>query len=154
MSQKVVYAVIQMVNAVIQNNNKKNYNDDAFLYLQDYCYLKHIYTNDLNETYDMVYEWRELLEKYRTEKGGCERILMTEGSAQLDKIIPCYGNGHRNGSQIPFNFYFMVNTNKMSKAADYKFLIESYLKRIPVGYEANWVVRTQTFNSEIDAYLF
>lgn len=44
---------------------------------KDYCYLKHIYTYDQNETYDMV-EWRELLDKSREQNGGEQRISMTE----------------------------------------------------------------------------
>lgn len=35
--------------------------------------LNHIYTFNLDETYDMVYQWRELLDSYTTEKGGDTR---------------------------------------------------------------------------------
>lgn len=107
----------------------------------DHCYLNHIYTNDLDEDYDMVYQWREVLEKYRKENGGIERILMTEGSGKLEKIIQAYGDGKRNGSQIPFNFYFMLSINGGSKASDYKNVIANYLSKIPAGYRPNWVVR-------------
>lgn len=96
---------------------------------------------DLDEDYDLVYQWREVLEKYRKENGGVERILMTEGSGRLEKIIQAYGDGKRNGAQIPFNFYFMGNINKNSKASVYDNLIKTYLGKIPAGYQANWVVR-------------
>lgn len=105
-----------------------------------YCYLKHIYTYDQEETYGMVYEWRELLERYRSENGGDALILMTEAYSDLDKIVRYYGDGQRNGSQIPFNFFLLANTNKYSLANDYQHYIEDFLKSVPKGSEANWVV--------------
>lgn len=36
----------------------------------DYQYLRHIYTTDQNETFELVYEWREYLDQYVKEKGG------------------------------------------------------------------------------------
>lgn len=39
----------------------------------DYCYLSHIYTQDQPETYDMVYQWRELIDNYNEEHGGDPR---------------------------------------------------------------------------------
>jgi alpha-glucosidase len=35
----------------------------------DYGYLKHVYTADQNETFDLVYEWREFLDNYVKENG-------------------------------------------------------------------------------------
>lgn len=34
------------------------------------CYLTHIYTKDLPETYNLVYDWRELLDNYTKTHGG------------------------------------------------------------------------------------
>lgn len=107
----------------------------------DYCYLDHVYTYDLNETYDMVYQWRELLEKNHRDNGGDMPVLMTEAYSGLDGIIRYYGDGKRKGAHIPFNFYLLSNTNKHSKAAVYKKLIEEFLSKVPAGSEANWVVR-------------
>lgn len=36
----------------------------------DYGHLKHIYTTDQNETFELAYEWRELLDNYVKENGG------------------------------------------------------------------------------------
>jgi alpha-glucosidase len=36
------------------------------------CYYNHIYTKDLQETYDLVYDWREMLENYTKTNGGGE----------------------------------------------------------------------------------
>lgn len=103
------------------------------------CYLKHIYTRDFDEVYDTLYEWQELLEQFRRENGGVERILMTQGSSEIDSIIRYYGDGKRNGSRIPFNFHLM-SVNRASKATEYKKLIDDFLSKVPAGYEANWVV--------------
>lgn len=106
----------------------------------DPCYLKHIYTYDQNETYGVVYEWRELLENYRKENGGDQLILMTEAYSNLEHIIRYYGDGVRNGSQIPFNFHLLPHVNKTSSASEFKRLIEEFLDGVPAGSEANWVV--------------
>jgi alpha-glucosidase len=34
------------------------------------CYLSHIYTKDLDETYELVYDWRDLLDNYTKINGG------------------------------------------------------------------------------------
>lgn len=105
-----------------------------------HCYLKHIYTYDQNETYDIVYEWRELLDKYREENGGDQRILMTEAYSELPYLVRYYGDGKRNGSQIPFNFYLLSNVNGTSNASTFKKYIEEFLNAVPADSEANWVL--------------
>ena len=111
----------------------------------DFCYLKHIYTNNLNESFQLVFGWREFLENYRKENGGDARVLMTEPNDELDGILRHYGDGKRNGSHIPFNFYLLGIATKKSKAADYKFYIENYMSKVPAGAEPNWVVRWCSF---------
>lgn len=108
--------------------------------LDGFCYLKHIYTRDFDEVYDTLYQWQELLEQYRKDNGGVERVFMVQGSDAIDSFIRYYGDGKRNGSRIPFNFHLMSKVNKTTKAAEYKTLIDEFLSKVPVGYEANWVV--------------
>lgn len=88
----------------------------------------------------MVYQWRELLDENHRENGGPLPVLMTEAYSELDKIIRYYGDGKRKGAHIPFNFHLLANTNKHSKAAVYKDLVEKFLSKVPTGSEANWVV--------------
>lgn len=106
----------------------------------DYCYLDHLYTTDLNETFDMVYQWRETLEDFRKEHGGDARILMTEAYTTFENYFRYYGDGKRNGSHIPFNFYLLQNTNRSTTAEQYSNLIGNFLSHVPAGSEANWVV--------------
>lgn len=103
---------------------------------QSHCFLSHIYTKDQDETYDMAYQWRAVLDEF----GGDKRIMMTEAYSTLENIQRYYGDGIRNGSQIPFNFHLLTQTYKDSKATVYKRLIDEWLKNMPKDVEANWVV--------------
>lgn len=40
----------------------------------EHAYLKHIYTTDLPETYDMIYQWRQFIDEYSQQKGGDARL--------------------------------------------------------------------------------
>lgn len=39
----------------------------------NYGYLNHIFTQDMNETVDMVYQWRETLDTFKETNGGDTR---------------------------------------------------------------------------------
>ncbi|XP_058832024.1 maltase 2-like isoform X2 [Topomyia yanbarensis] len=104
-------------------------------------YLNHIYTQDLPETVDMVYQWRELLDNYKKQKGGDTRVLMTEAWSSLD-IVSTYfqDQNKRQGSQMPFNFQLIMRLDQNSKAADFKTVIDSWIKTVPSGHVPNWVL--------------
>ena len=69
------------------------------------CYLKHIYTMDQPETYDMVYQWRDLLDAYTKQHKTETKILMTEAYTSLKQNQLFYGDDSgRRGSQVIFNF--------------------------------------------------
>lgn len=107
------------------------------------CYHEHIYTRDQPETYELVYEWRELLENYTKTHGGSSKILMTEAYATLDRELLYYGNSEgRKGSQIPFNFEIISYINANSTPAEWKSAIDSWLINMPKDelYVANWLV--------------
>ena len=103
----------------------------------DYEYLDHIYTKDLSETYDVVYDWRDVLNEY-IEKQGEYKIMMTEAYTDLDLMIKYYGDGKRNGS-IPFNFSFLQDVTNHSNARDIKTAIDKWMLYKPVDEPANWV---------------
>ncbi|XP_005186321.2 maltase A3 isoform X1 [Musca domestica] len=107
---------------------------------EDYEYFQHIYTTNQPETIDMVYQLRQVLEEMDQELGGDDRIIMTEAYAPLDVIMQYYGNGTHDGAQIPFNFQLISNLNKNSNAYHYNELINIWLKAMPEGKTANWVL--------------
>lgn len=39
----------------------------------DWKSLKHIYTSDVQATLDVIYDWRDFMDKYSAENGGDER---------------------------------------------------------------------------------
>lgn len=106
----------------------------------DYCYTQHIYTQDQEETFDMIYQWRALMDEFAFTHDNITKVIMTEAYTSLDNMIRFYGDGHRSGSNVPFNFEVISNVNKDSTAKDYKLRIDNWLTRVPAGKHANWVV--------------
>ncbi|XP_045524287.1 maltase A1-like [Pieris brassicae] len=103
----------------------------------DYNYLKHIYTKDQDETYSVIYDWREVLDEY-TIKDQEYKIMITEAYTDLEHLMRYYGDGKRNGS-IPFNFSLLENIRKDSDAVAIKRIIDQWMENMPVGRTANWV---------------
>ncbi|XP_041976071.1 maltase A1-like [Aricia agestis] len=103
----------------------------------DYDHYNHIYTSDLDETYDVVYDWRDLLDKY-IHTHGEYKMMMTEAYADVHSMIRYYGTDTRNGS-IPFNFSFLGEITKSSTAWDIKTAIDKWMTHMPTGKTANWV---------------
>lgn len=114
------------------SNNSNNPND--------YSYLNHIHTTDQNETFELVYEWREFLDNYKATNGGDTKILMTESYSAIEMVIRYYADGNREGAQLPFNFELMKQLNSESNAHDVVKAIYSWLDAMPEGHFTNWVV--------------
>lgn len=107
---------------------------------EDYEYYQHIYTTNQPETVDMIYQFRQVLEEMDEELGGDDHIIMTEAYAPLEVIMQYYGNATHQGAQIPFNFQLISNVKKDSDAYYYDELINTWLRNMPEGKTANWVV--------------
>lgn len=107
-----------------------------------YDYTDHHYTRDLDETYDMVYQWRKVLDDWKAEHGGDTRIMMTEANTNLTFVGKFYGShdGKRNGSHMPFNFELIMSLSETSSAHDFKRVIEECLSIVPEGQQMNWVI--------------
>lgn len=104
----------------------------------DYEYHDHIYTKDQDETYDMVYQWREVFDEYK-EKDGLTRVMMTEAWASAEQTARYFGENGREGSHMPFNFGLM-DVNGDSTANEIKYTIDRFLTYKPLDKCANWVV--------------
>uniref|UniRef100_A0A2A4JCN0 alpha-glucosidase n=1 Tax=Heliothis virescens TaxID=7102 RepID=A0A2A4JCN0_HELVI len=107
------------------------------LSLDDYDYLSHIYTRDQNETYDLIYDWRAVLDEYTT-KHNESKIMMTEAYTKLPRMMRYYGDKTRNGS-IPFNFLYLGELHNKSNAREIKTVIDKWMAYMPAGKVANWV---------------
>ncbi|KAJ0182097.1 hypothetical protein K1T71_002819 [Dendrolimus kikuchii] len=104
----------------------------------DYDYLDHIYTKDRDETFDMVYQWREVFDEY-SEKDGLTRVMMTEAYSSPQLTMRYFGEGDRNGAQMPFNFVLISDVDGSSSAAEIKYALDKFLTFKPVDKLANWV---------------
>ncbi|XP_063702269.1 alpha-glucosidase-like [Culicoides brevitarsis] len=108
-----------------------------------YDYLEHIYTKDQNETYDVVYEWRDYLEKYTKDNNLTDdKILMTEAYASIGDTMRYYESkdGKRKGAHMPFNFELIYALQDDPKAPRIKEGIENWLKNMPTGHTPSWVI--------------
>uniref|UniRef100_B8RIZ0 alpha-glucosidase n=1 Tax=Culex tarsalis TaxID=7177 RepID=B8RIZ0_CULTA len=103
------------------------------------AYLIHDQTMDQPETYDMIYQWRAVLDEY-TAKDGQSRIMMTEGYTSIPYVMKFFGDGERNGAQIPFNFQMISNLRKTSNATDFARYANLWLDNLPAGRRSNWVL--------------
>lgn len=105
------------------------------------AYLNHVYTQDLPETVDMVYQWRQVLDDYMMQNGGDTRVLMTEAWSNLSVVSTYFHDANgRKGSHMPFNFQLIMRLDQNSKAADYKTVIDSWLDTVPNAHAPNWVL--------------
>ncbi|XP_053671111.1 maltase 1-like [Anopheles nili] len=108
---------------------------------EDTNYLRHIYTQDLPETVEMVYEWRALIDKYQQEHGGETRVIMTEAYSSLDVIKTYYHSTNGTlGSHMPFNFRLITEVDQNSKASDIVKVVQDWMSILPAGQVPNWVL--------------
>ncbi|CAH0558803.1 unnamed protein product [Brassicogethes aeneus] len=104
--------------------------------------LQHTKTLDLNETLDMIYQFRELIDEYNKNHTEDTRVIMTEAYTDFDKTLLYYGlkDGSRLGAHFTFNFDFIQSLSKNSSATDIKNIIENWFENLPEIYTYNWVV--------------
>ncbi|XP_013201279.2 maltase A1 [Amyelois transitella] len=117
----------------------------------DYSYLDHVYTQDLDETYEMVYQWREVLEEYKA-RDGLSRVMMTEAYSSPQNTMRYFGNGDREGAQMPFNFNLITDVNGDSTAAEIKYALDKFLTFKPIDKLANWVAGNHDNNRVASRY--
>ncbi|XP_063990420.1 alpha-glucosidase-like [Diachasmimorpha longicaudata] len=101
----------------------------------NYGYLNHIYTKDQPECYELIQEWRKLLDEYKAN-GGEERVMILEAYTDINLTMKYY----ESGGSFPFNFGFIQRLNANSSPADVKVVIDEWMTRMPEGHIANWVI--------------
>lgn len=94
-----------------------------------------------DETYEMVGEWRRLIDDYTMEKGGTTRVIFVEAFATIENTMRYYIDDEGNPrANFPFNFMLLEKLNADSTARDFKNIIDTWLSNVPVGATSNWVV--------------
>lgn len=94
------------------------------------------------ETFDMVYQWRQLLDDYTAKNGGDARIFMTEAYSDINHTMLYYGtpDGKTLGAHFTFNFYLITDINITSTAQNIADTLTKWLDAIPEIYTSNWVL--------------
>ncbi|KAK7794169.1 hypothetical protein R5R35_005369 [Gryllus longicercus] len=105
----------------------------------DEKYLKHIYTQNLPETMDMLTQWRAVLDEY-TAKDGETRVMLAEVYAPLLTTFEYFGTQEKPGAHLPFNFQFIQYLTNSSSAQDLVDLALQWQNGIPSWATSNWVV--------------
>lgn len=105
-------------------------------------YTLHYYTADLPEVYDMVFKFRQLMDDFKKQHRGQDRILMTEAYVN-STTYPKYfksDDGKQIGSQMPFNFDLIMELTRDSTATHLKNVIDNKISSVPAGTRLNWVI--------------
>ncbi|KAJ8680493.1 hypothetical protein QAD02_016280 [Eretmocerus hayati] len=103
---------------------------------QNYPDLDHIYTKDDPRTYELIKSWRTLMDKWSDEHNEDEKVILTEAYTALENTTKYY----QYGSNVPFNFNFIMSIDNKSSPNDFKKNIEEWMNHMPKGEVANWVV--------------
>lgn len=101
-----------------------------------YAYTHHHYTKDLDEMFEMTGQWRKVLDEFKEQNGGEDRIMMTEAYVNSTFINKFFNYG----SHMPFNFALITDLNGGSTAHDVKRVIDEQLSAVPDGKYTNWVI--------------
>ncbi|XP_050298023.1 maltase 2-like [Anthonomus grandis grandis] len=105
--------------------------------------LDHIYTINQNETIDMIYQFREVLDEFSAQNKSYNRIMMTEVYATPNISMRYYINEDhtRRGAHFSFNFWtFILTLNKDFNAFQLAESIQSWQAELPIGCTSNWVL--------------
>lgn len=107
-----------------------------------YEHFDHIHSRDLPESYQVVYNWRDLLDRYAETNGEDTKVLMTEAYASIENTMLWYGSadGTRKGAHIPFNFVLISDLEAGFNGNTLRDMINVWLENMPEGANANWVV--------------
>ncbi|XP_015111692.1 maltase 1 [Diachasma alloeum] len=101
-------------------------------------YLLHDYTQDLDETYQLVGSWRKVLDDYANSTNSDEKVMMTEAYTSLKNATKYYDFG----AHVPFNFRFITDINRSSNPTQVKGVIDTWMAETALrkGAVANWVM--------------
>ncbi|XP_025411858.1 maltase 2-like [Sipha flava] len=99
----------------------------------------HIYTMDLSETYDMINQFRDVIEEYN-QKDGTTRVLIIGAYTSNNITTTHYSNDTDPGTHLPFNFGLIDKLNDESNAANFSNAVYSWLDNIQLGIWPIWVI--------------
>uniref|UniRef100_A0A182P5V8 alpha-glucosidase n=1 Tax=Anopheles epiroticus TaxID=199890 RepID=A0A182P5V8_9DIPT len=126
----------QSVNGVYPDEEKSGETDDP----DNPTYLVHTHTQNLNETFDMIYQWRKVVDDHKKQKQTEDIVLMAEAYTPLLNIIRLFGDENSDGAHIPFNFEVLSNTFRDTTGKQFYGYINRWLDVVPPNRYSNWVL--------------
>jgi alpha-glucosidase len=96
-----------------------------------YDNLKHTHTKDRPESYEFIYDVREMMDKFvASTEDKVTRLMMTEAYAPISEQVKWYGaNETRLGAHFPFNFALITAVDDDSDAANFSNVIDSWVEK-------------------------
>ncbi|CAH0393041.1 unnamed protein product [Bemisia tabaci] len=105
----------------------------------DVEFLTHIHTRDQPGTYDIIKQFRKLLDDY-SAKTGTVKFMATEAYSNLTNTMKYYGDTYYPGAHFTFNFGPITGLSAQSNAKKFKEVIENWYRYLPEGKWSNWVL--------------
>ncbi|XP_063906047.1 maltase 2-like isoform X1 [Zophobas morio] len=104
--------------------------------------LDHVHTKDQPETYELMHQWRQLLDSYSEKNRGHARILMSEAYTTIENTMRYFGtrDGTKLGAHFTFNFFLVGDATAGASAHDIVVSINKWLDNIPPIYTSSWVL--------------
>lgn len=105
--------------------------------------INHLFTKDQPESYDLVYDWRDMMDRDSFLKGLDPRLMMTEAyTDKFEDTFKWFGDTKKGriGSQVAFNFVLVADLTAESKAVDFVAKITKWIEAVPKGAQPNWVL--------------
>uniref|UniRef100_A0A1I8IUF0 Aamy domain-containing protein n=1 Tax=Macrostomum lignano TaxID=282301 RepID=A0A1I8IUF0_9PLAT len=117
----------------------------------DHNYLRHDFTTDYNETYDVMAEWRLVLDEVAGATGR-RRLLVAEAYSDLPALMRYYSWRGKALADFPFNFGLLTasgterggggggGSGRFCNAACLRTAAQRFLNAAPEGAWPNWVL--------------
>ena len=105
----------------------------------DYNFLDHIYTFNLEGVYDMIGQFNEVIGEFEAVDG-FDRVVMVEALSEdlsVEDLMRYYDS-----CDFAFNFNFIVHLESPLTAEGLLQQTNDWLDNMPEGKTANWVVST------------
>ncbi|XP_065224346.1 maltase 1-like [Planococcus citri] len=104
-----------------------------------YSDLKHIYTDNLPDSYKLLHELRTFLEKLTQKYQDFERIMANEDYIDGRLLYQYYGSDTYRIMHLPLNFILTLTVH-YHNSSHYHKTINTYLNGLPEGAVPNWNV--------------
>ncbi|XP_014259045.1 probable maltase [Cimex lectularius] len=113
----------------------------------DYSSLKHVYTADQDKNFDILADFRRILDEYY-KKDGVERLMITESyTKDALTLKKYYGTKDKQVAHFPFNFFPLMTMKADHVGVHWKNMVETWFYLFPlVEYWPNWVMGNHDHN--------